>query len=372
MARKKSPRNLPRLPKLKISDRREHKSETLLQTLRHIAGATQEENDRTFYSMREVSSEYRTPVSAVADIYRRLEREGLLRRVRGSKTLLRGRQHDRKISVRGVVGLPRMTSKYVTIQDYRLFLKRLRRELRLSGFAAQTVDTDGPEAADFVERVRKYDVDTIVWFQPGQLAKQVKLRLQDLGLRIIGVSDGMRPTIPCQYEIRREPAVREILRHWRNESALNSILVVSGSGSSPAVLGEEQLAEIAADEGLEVELCHAQSRSIRKLLDMLSQQENAGIVFLSSAGPLVAFRSPESMTEIFEHCRVALVEGAVNMPFARLPDVRVDLVLLDWQLVAQKIVGDLIIDADLNARSPVTFLAESRLRVPLSQYAEVI
>ena len=78
------------------------------------------------------------------------------------------------------------------------------------------------------------------------------------------------------------------------------------------------------------------------------------------------------MTEILEHCRVALVEGPVNMPFARLPDVRVDLVLLDWKLIAQKIAGDLIIDADLSARNPVTFLAESRLRVPLSQYAEVI
>jgi hypothetical protein len=372
MARKKSPRNLPGLPKLKVSDIREHKAETLLQTLRHIAGVAQEQNDRIFYSMREISFEYRTPVSAVADIYRLLEREGLLRRVRGSKTLLRGRQHDRKISVRGVVGLPRMTSKYVTIQDYRLFLKHLRRELRLSGFAAQTVDTDGPEAADFVERVRNYDVDTIIWFQPGQLAKQVKLRLQDLGLRIIGVSDGMRPTIPCQYEVQREPAVRQILRHWRSEAALSSILVVSGSGSSPAVLGEEQLAEIAEEEGLDVELCHAQGRSIRNLLEMLSQKEDVGIVFLSSAGPLVAFRSPESMTEIFEHCRVALVEGPVNMPFAKLPDVRVDLVLLNWQLIAQKIVGDLIIDTDLSARNPVTFLAESRLRVPLSRYAEVI
>jgi hypothetical protein len=182
----------------------------------------------------------------------------------------------------------------------------------------------------------------------------------------------MRPSIPCQYEIHREPAVRQILRHWRTESALNSILVVSGSGSSPAVLSEEQLAEIAEDEGLEVELCHAQSRSIGKLLDMLSQKENAGIVFLSSSGPMVAFRSPELMTTVFERCRVALVEGPVNMPFAKVPDVRVDLVLLDWQLVAQKIVGDLIIDADLSARNPVTFLAESRLRVPLSQYAEVI
>jgi hypothetical protein len=370
MARKKSPRNLPRLPKLRASDVREHKAETLLQTLRHIAAAAQEKNDRTFYSMREVASEYRTPVSAVADIYRRLEREGLLRRVRGSKTLLRGRQHDRKISVRGVIGLPRTTSKYVTIQDYRMFLRCLRRELRLSGFAAQTVDIDGQEATDFAERVRKYDIDTIIWFQPGQLAKQATLRLQDLGLRIIGVSDGMRPSIPCRYEVQREPAVRQILHDWQKQSGLKSIFAVTGSGVP--VLNEDDLAAIADEEGLDLEICHANSRSIPKLMETLTQKENTGIVFLSSAGPLVAFRSPELMTRIFERCRVALVEGPVNMPFAKVPDVRVDLVLLDWQLLAQRIVGELIVDADQNTSRPFAFLAESRLRVPLSQYAEVI
>lgn len=351
-------------------DVRGDKTELLLQTLRHFAGAAQEENARTFYSMREIACRYQTPVSAIAGIYRRLEREGLLRRVRGSKTLLRGRKNDRKLSVRGVIGLPRTTSKYVTVQDYRIFLKSLRRELRLSGFAAQTIDFDGHEAADFAERVRTYEIDTIIWFQPGVVAKQATLRLNDLGLRVLGVSDGMRPSIPCQYEIQREPAVRQILRHWREESRLRSIIVVSGIGV--AVLDEGQLATIAQEEGLEVETFRANSRSIPKLLENLAQQENKGIVFLSSAGPMFAFRSPEVMTLIFERCRVALVEGPVNMPFARLPDVCVDLVLLDWKLVAQKIVGDLIMDSEGNVSKPVTFLAESKIRVPLNHYAEAI
>ena len=35
------------------------------------------------------------------------------------------------------------------------------------------------------------------------------------------------------------------------------------------------------------------------------------------------------MTKIFERCRVSFVERPFNMPFARVSDVRVDLVLLD-------------------------------------------
>jgi hypothetical protein len=90
-----------------------------------------------------------------------------------------------------------------------------------------------------------------------------------------------------------------------------------------------------------------QSVAIPKLLETLTQQENRGIVFLSSVGPMFAFRSPESMAKIFERCRVAFVERPFNIPFARVSsDVRVDPVLLVWQLVAPRIVGDLIIDAE--------------------------
>jgi len=68
-----------------------------------------------------------------------------------------------------------------------------------------------------------------------------------------------------------------------------------------------------------------QSVAISKLLETLTQQENRGI---------------------FERCRVSFVERPFNMTFARVSDVRVDLVLLDWQLFTPRIVGDLIIDAE--------------------------
>lgn len=370
MARKKAVRNLPPLPKLRVVDVREHKLELLLQTLRHVASAAQEEQSRTFYSMRDVAKRFRAPVSTVADVYRRLEREGILRRIRGSKTVLRGRKHDRKLSVRAFVGLPNTTAKYVTVQDYRVFLKSLRRELRLSGFAAAMLDIERYKAEDFAERVRKYEIDTIVWFQPGRLAKHAILRLNDLGLRVIGVSDGIVPSLRCHYEVRRENAIREILKTWRSDAGLRSVVVVSGRG--PAIIDEQRFVEIVEEEHLKSEVRNVTSGSFPKLLRVLGQKQKIGIVFLSSTAPMFAFRSPELVTRIFERCRVALIEGPVNMPFAKVPDVRVDLVLVDWQLVAEKIVGDLILHEALDSAKPVIFEAESRLRVPLSQYAEII
>ena len=68
--------------------------------------------------------------------------------------------------------------------------------------------------------------------------------------------------------------------------------------------------------------------------------------------------------------RVALVNGPVSMPFARVPDVQVDLVTVDWQLVAERIVNDLISQDAFQLPGPTVFEAEARLRVPLSDFAQ--
>jgi hypothetical protein len=44
------------------------------------------------------------------------------------------------------------------------------------------------------------------------------------------IRGSVRSSTPCHYELQREPAVREILRHWRVESGLRSIIAVSGIG----------------------------------------------------------------------------------------------------------------------------------------------
>lgn len=60
------------------------------------------------------------------------------------------------------------------------------------------------------------------------------------------------------------------------------------------------------------------------------------------------------------------------MPFAKVPDVRVDLVVMGWQLIAEKIVNDLITQDAFQRPGPTTFEAEAKLRVSLSEFAQNI
>ena len=116
-----------------------------------------------------------------------------------------------------------------------------------------------------------------------------------------------------------------------------------------------------------------QNQRSEKFLSDLKRKKTGGIIFSSSS--LVSkfcFRAPAVVSDLMQAHRVALISGPVSMPFARVPDVQVDLVTIDWQLVAEQIVDDLISQDAFQRRGPTIFEAEAKLRVPLSAFAQSI
>ena len=163
MSRKRVSRDLGPLP------RPSRGSDSVPKILRSLALKNQREQARVFYSLREVAQRFRMPVSSVSKIYRELEREGLLSRVRGSKTILNGRRYNRRLRIRAFVGLPALFSHFIGLPEYRMFFICMRRELWLRGFAATTIFFRPNEMADgtLIDRLKENDVDVVVWLQPG-------------------------------------------------------------------------------------------------------------------------------------------------------------------------------------------------------------
>jgi hypothetical protein len=85
---------------------------------------------------------------------------------------------------------------------------------------------------------------------------------------------------------------------------------------------------------------------------------------------MFAFRAPDALAKLMTRARVALTGGPVNIPFAQVPDVVADLVIVDWQRVAEQIVSDLINRKAFNRSEVTVFEAKAHLRAPLSQYAQ--
>ncbi len=374
MARKNVPRSLAPLPGRRAVESAHHKTEALMEVLRDVAAKNQLDQPRAFYSIRQIATHFQVPFSTVSRVYRRLEQEGLISRVRGSKTILQGLHFDRHLSVRAFVGLPASLSSFVTLQDYRMFLIRLRRELRLRGFAAATAYFERGEAGTngLSKRLKAYEVDTVIWFQPPPEAKETALRLADLGIRLLGVANDNFPSIPCRYQVRRDVATRALLTEWKASKAIERVTLVQSTDQQSAAEGEA-LQILLDDVGLKWSIAKYGGQRSQAFLRTLQKTKTTGILFSSSAlASKFCFRSPVDVSELLKSHRVAFIQGPVGMPFARVPDVGVDLITVNWQLVAERIVNDLITQDAFQEPGPTVFEAEARLRVSLSDFAQDI
>lgn len=370
MPRKKSAPGMPPLPDRAKLDGRENTVAALLDILRPIALKSQRAEAQLFYSIRDVASHFGATPSTVSRTYQQLEEEGILVSVRGSKTLLQGLSSGRHLSVLGFVGMPAFTPSFVTLQDYRTFFIRTRRELRARGFAVATVFYNEAHArADrLASRIEKYDFDTVLWHQPDRAARPVISHLQDSGVQVISVSDRGFPSVRCRYEIQREPAIAAILKDWKTRGGIKSVIVVRGS--QPSAAKEELLKTLLDEAHLNHEFKTTGSRRVSEFLEALGREKQEGIILPSEAAAMCAFRAPEKLAELMGRARVALTGGAVRIPFTDVPDVSADLVAVDWQLVAEQIVSDLISRAAFDRRETTVFEAKAQLRAPLSHHAE--
>jgi len=373
MARKKVTRSLPELPLPPRFAAQDHKTDQILSILRSVALENQLDFPQPFYSVRDVAAHFHITQSTVGQIYRKLEQEGLLSLVRGSRTVLQGLKFDRRLQVRAFVGLPASLSSFITLQDYRMFFIRVRRELRLRGFATAMLLFEGDEAGTpaFAERLKSYEVDTVLWFEPRKI-KPAVLRLSDRGIRMVGVSEGASTVLPCRYQLRREEALRSLLEQWKKLPRVNKVTLVESRQHRAAHV--EEMVQALLDE-LDIPCSVANFKGLRSgaFLRNLLRATTSGLIFPSSSlASMFSFRAPGSMTELIRTHRVGLIGGPVNMPFAKLPDVRVDLITFNWQLIAERIVKDLITQEAFQESFPVIFQAEAHLQIPLNRIAQDI
>lgn len=374
MPRTKISRDLGPLPRGSALGMAHQKTDSLLQILRSLAIKNQREQPRVFYSLREVGKQFRVPVSSVAKIYRDLEHEGLLSRVRGSKTLLQGRRNDRRLSIRGLIGLPALMSNFITIPDYRSFFISLRRELWLRGFATTMVFFRPIEAADgrLSDQLKNHDVDTVIWLHPGRTAKETLLRLSDMGIRVILISQIGTPSMPSRYYVWRERAIETLLTDWKRRNTVCKVTVIDCRDYRSPVT-EEVLRVILQNLQVQATIRTFQGEDSSAFLRDLCRIETDGIIFPAAGlAARFAFRSPDSLVELLCAQRVALIDGPVDIPFISVPDTPVDLVRVNWQPIAESIVNDLITREGFEHNRHTTFEAEAHLRIPLSSFCDEI
>ena len=230
------------------------------------------------------------------------------------------------------------------------------------------------EAADgrLSEQLKSYEVDTIIWFQPGRSARETLLRLADMGVRVVGISQVGTPSMPSRYHIWRQNAIEALLREWTDRNLVHEITVVDSRDYRSPVT-EELLKVILQHLEIEPVTRTFQDEGSSVFLRNLCRIKTDGLIFPSSGlASMLAFQCPEALSDLLRGRRVAFIDGPIDMPFVKVPDLPVDLVTINWQNVAESIVNDLITGEAFDRNRFTTFEAEAKLMVPFSSFSEDI
>lgn len=371
MARKRVVRALLPLsakPRFVGSDR---KAEKLADTLRAAALTQQQDEPRAFYALREIAAQFRLPVSLVAAAYRQLETEGLLTRLRGSKTLLNARGTGRRLFVHRVIAIPIAVSSFLARPKLRTFFMQACCQLRERNFVAAGVFYDTAEAKPdlLALRIRQCNADSVLWYMPDRCAREASLLLSDYGIAVVAICDGGVATPKCRYLVDRESALALVVRDWMREGiAMSRILRLTNRSAAD----EHRIAEVLDSEALARQTFALAEEELSHSVQSLCGATKTAYVMTDSAAAVIAFRAPHILSRLMAEQRVALFDGPITLPFASVPRVEADVIAVDWAEFATKFTLDLLNGCAFVPAAAGIIRATPHLGAPLSRFADVI
>jgi hypothetical protein len=358
-----------------LVQKRTRNTDALFEVVRQLALEEQRDSAQDFISLRSAARKFEVPLSSMTAVYRRLTQEGLLSTVRGSRTVLQGRNANRTITVRAFVGMPLSLPRLQTFHGYREGYLALRLELQTRGFAVSPIyfnQADIP-ADEVAQKARAEKIDIVVWLRPHGLIHDSMLRLRDAGIRFVGLNIGGVVGGYCRYEIRRRQAISLILHEWGSAKKFNAAVLVRAGKEA---LGESErlarLRDLARLHGFRFEIASVQAGRVSRLMKSLGEKKRSGILLAASAAAILGSRAEDTVAEVFTGCRIALIDGPIEFPFAGPPaESCADVVVVDWARIARRIAQDIMTGEAFAPAETVAFEANAHLQVSLSSLKDL-
>ena len=376
MARKRVLRNLPPLQEtfqgVSGFSASGNKQLTLLEELRKVGKRLRKRQSIPFYSMREVAGYFSLPLRTVALVYETLELEGILNRIRGSKTMLVGKTISPRMPVRAVVGVPIWLHALVVSPYSRAVNVELEERLRKNGFVADLIFFRSEEIyeSDFTQRLLHHNLDQVIWHTPHPSATNVLLSLKDNGVRQIVIQSNESPTsiaVPT-YLQDWQPAYREMAGTWR-EAGISTV-VVPDPIYLPSKRAMKIFAGTLAKEGLKIEIVESNAAALhRKMFSSRKKSACAVAVMDQQGADPICNEEPVIMEEIAKSFRVAFCRGPIRLPYFNRRSVKVDIIRFSAVEVATRVVQDL---NNIHTTEGIihVFKASYRPQVPLRDQIE--
>lgn len=335
----------------------------LRNVLRELTDRLRQPEPITFYPMREISAFFHVPLPTVAQVYRELEAEGRVTRLRGAFTLLLPKRHQPHTPIRGVVGLPIWEPGFCEMFAWRLFFRHLEARLRQHHYVADAIFFWLESDAELLEHLLTHQLDYVVWLRPLARHKAVLEKLADTGTPSAVLPEPGLPLQAPSYVTSWESALRRALTAWRRDG-VHSITVLHHPDKLDPVL-----MSMLKRQPLPVQPMHLNWLGLRDWVGTQPKNHRAAVLFADDhlAEQFIA-RYPDVFAELARRRRV-LLKTTIQADAELLRGAPVDLVEFNWKKIAHIIADDIASGCLLRLQAPVILPARLHLRADAADFA---
>ena len=349
MARKPITRTLPDLATLHASFAgfapSENRVERITSLLRDTVIHVRQRHDTPFYSVRTVSSFFGIPNRTAHEAFRRLDADGLLRRVRGSQTWVRSHRLQSRHRVLGVVVVPVPLPAFVIGSLMRTFFLSLEQELRRRHFVLNFVFYKYAEehSPELLERLLIHEPDVLFWHTPPPSVRPIVETLLDGGIPVVMVTEDVKGPFPRhQYDQDYRPALAGAFAQWRQAGITRFLMPCEMTRRHHDRFDLEMVARVLREMRLDHQVCELHADELPDRLRTWSRQPQAGIILTPHEWyESLCNRYPPLMEMLFTACRVLLVHGPLYHPGFQGRTIPADAIDFHPQQLAARIGQDL-------------------------------
>lgn len=360
MSRKPIVRQLPDLetlfPDFSHFENQDNKRYHLEVALRRAILSLRREETLPFYAMREISDFFGISLKTVAVVFRKLQQDGLLTVVRGSHTLIEGKEKRSRHNVKGVVGIPIPLASFIIGNDPRAFYIRLEAHLRRQGYIADFIFYRADEAShnSLTDRLLEHDLDLLFWLCPTKAMVDVMLTLQDSGVRVVSVYNRSRGSIVHQYRLDLDCGTKEAAAGWR-AAGVKEIYVVSPSQSRDPRQIHEPIPAFQA-ESIVIHPIACQRSEFFDQIKKSSRTPNSGFVFVEHEQyEDLCNYDWRAMENFFQNHRCLLTQGPVYHPAFQGRKIYIDTIHHPLDVMAERVSSDIATGMIPSAEEPLFF-----------------
>lgn len=315
----------------------------LVDTIRSAALSLRSAKPRPFYSVRALAAFFKVSLSAISAVYGQLEKEGILDRVHGSRTILAGVSLNLDRRLRAVIGFPMALPVLLISRPGRAMWLHLTERLSTTGYAVDLIVHGSREhlKPGFVDRIIQHAPDVLLWCWPtaSSSCRENIASVRRHGIRCITVQTaGLDMALPSvNYLEDCRPAYDRLAACWK-QSGIKKVLIPVHPDFRVEAGFRKLLGLSLARAGLE---SVPSPLSLEDLVKYCARRRGLAVAFLNrSYAERAALARPGLMESLMRSARVGLCRGSISSSILRASDVRADVVDSDLRELADAIVQD--------------------------------